>query len=115
MVVGTDRHGFLQHRNRGCDVAGAEHQRRRGAVRLPRVRFETECGVEFPLRIRRSAEFFEMQCANAMRLGHLRVERRGPVGGSQSVDRPPLPAVSEHYERLRETPEGQKYLGPGTP
>lgn len=34
---------------------------------------------------------------------------------STPFDRPPLPAVSEHYERLGETPEGQKYLGPGTP
>lgn len=34
---------------------------------------------------------------------------------STPFDRPSLPAVSEHYERLRRTAEGQKYLGPGTP
>lgn len=34
---------------------------------------------------------------------------------STPFDRPELPAVSEHYERLKATPEGQKYLGEGTP
>jgi glutathione S-transferase len=30
-------------------------------------------------------------------------------------DRPELPAVTEHYERLRATPEGAKYLSAETP
>lgn len=34
---------------------------------------------------------------------------------STPFDRPELPAVREHYERLKATPEGQKYMGEGTP
>ena len=34
---------------------------------------------------------------------------------STPFDRPELPAVREHYERLRNTPEGLKYLGAKTP
>jgi glutathione S-transferase len=34
---------------------------------------------------------------------------------STPFDKPELPAVGEHYERLKATAEGQKYLGEGTP
>ncbi|WP_055046068.1 glutathione S-transferase family protein [Devosia sp. A16] len=34
---------------------------------------------------------------------------------STPFDKPDLPAVSEHYERLKATPEGQKYMGGSTP
>lgn len=34
---------------------------------------------------------------------------------STPFERPDLPAVSQHYERLKVTPEGRKYLGPETP
>lgn len=34
---------------------------------------------------------------------------------STPFDKPDLPAVSEHYERLKATPEGQKYLSADTP
>lgn len=34
---------------------------------------------------------------------------------STPFDRPELPAVREHYERLKGTEEGRKYLGEGTP
>jgi len=34
---------------------------------------------------------------------------------STPFDRPELPAVKAHYEMLKATPEGQKYMGEGTP
>jgi glutathione S-transferase len=34
---------------------------------------------------------------------------------STPFDRPDLPAVKAHYEMLKATPEGEKYMGAGTP
>ena len=34
---------------------------------------------------------------------------------STPFDKPSLPAVTDHYSRLRETAEGRKYMGPETP